>query len=90
MSPPSPSAPRRRRLRGHFGGEVAALPLDPLANHVQDELLDLQERVSKTIIFVSHDLDEALKLGDRIALMKDGEIVQVGTAEEILTKPSTR
>jgi len=46
--------------------------------------------VSKTIIFVSHDLDEALKLGDRIALMKDGEIVQVGTAEEILTRPSTR
>jgi glycine betaine/proline transport system ATP-binding protein len=65
--------------------------LDPLIRRdMQDELLDLQERVSKTIIFVSHDLDEALKLGDRIALMKDGEIVQVGTAEEILTKPSTR
>ncbi len=64
--------------------------LDPLIRRdMQDELLDLQERVSKTIIFVSHDLDEALKLGDRIALMKDGEIVQVGTAEEILTKPST-
>jgi glycine betaine/proline transport system ATP-binding protein len=64
--------------------------LDPLIRRdMQDELLDLQARVSKTIIFVSHDLDEALKLGDRIALMKDGEIVQVGTAEEILTKPST-
>jgi glycine betaine/proline transport system ATP-binding protein len=63
--------------------------LDPLIRRdMQDELLDLQERVSKTIIFVSHDLDEALKLGDRIALMKDGGIVQVGTAEEILTKPS--
>jgi len=63
--------------------------LDPLIRRdMQDELLDLQERVNKTIIFVSHDLDEALKLGDRIALMKDGEIVQVGTAEEILTNPS--
>lgn len=65
--------------------------LDPLIRRdMQDELLDLQDRVNKTIIFVSHDLDEALKLGDRIALMKDGEIVQVGTAEEILTNPSTR
>src|SRR5690606_38212178 len=42
----------------------------------------------KTIVFVSHDLDEALKLGDRIALMKDGEIVQIGTPEEILTNPA--
>ena len=64
--------------------------LDPLIRRdMQDELLDLQDRVQKTIIFVSHDLDEALKLGDRIALMKDGAIVQVGTAEEILTTPST-
>jgi glycine betaine/proline transport system ATP-binding protein len=63
--------------------------LDPLIRRdMQDELLDLQERVNKTIIFVSHDLDEALKLGDRIALMKDGEVVQVGTAEDILTNPS--
>jgi glycine betaine/proline transport system ATP-binding protein len=63
--------------------------LDPLIRRdMQDELLDLQDRVQKTIIFVSHDLDEALKLGDRIALMKDGSIVQVGTAEEILTSPS--
>lgn len=63
--------------------------LDPLIRRdMQDELLDLQERVNKTIIFVSHDLDEALKLGDRIALMKDGEIVQIGTTEEILTNPS--
>lgn len=65
--------------------------LDPLIRrNMQDELLELQDRVDKTIIFVSHDLDEALKLGDRIALMKDGEIVQVGTAEEILTRPSTK
>ncbi|MDT8358075.1 MAG: glycine betaine/L-proline ABC transporter ATP-binding protein [Methanomicrobiaceae archaeon] len=64
--------------------------LDPLIRRdMQDELLDLQARVKKTIVFVSHDLDEALKLGERIALMKDGAIVQVGTAEEILTSPST-
>jgi len=65
--------------------------LDPLIRReMQDELLDLQERVNKTIIFVSHDLDEALKLGDRIALMKDGTVVQVGTAEDILTNPETK
>jgi len=64
--------------------------LDPLIRReMQDELIDLQERLAKTIIFVTHDLDEALKLGDRIALMKDGYIVQLGTAEEILTNPQT-
>ena len=63
--------------------------LDPLIRRdMQDELLDLQERVQKTIIFISHDLDEALKLGDRIILMKDGKIVQEGTAENILTNPA--
>ncbi|MDV2482289.1 glycine betaine/L-proline ABC transporter ATP-binding protein [Methanoculleus sp. Wushi-C6] len=62
--------------------------LDPLIRReMQDELLDLQQRLAKTIIFVTHDLDEALKLGDRIALMKSGAIVQVGTPEEILTNP---
>jgi glycine betaine/proline transport system ATP-binding protein len=63
--------------------------LDPLIRRdMQDELLDLQERVQKTIVFISHDLDEAIKLGDRIVLMKDGELVQQGTAEEILTNPA--
>ncbi len=63
--------------------------LDPLIRkNMQDELLSLQEDVQKTIIFISHDLDEALKLGDRIVLMKDGAIVQQGTAEEILTNPA--
>lgn len=63
--------------------------LDPLIrSDMQDELLALEDRVKKTIIFVSHDLDEALKLGDRIALMKDGEVVQIGTPEEILTEPA--
>ena len=62
--------------------------LDPLIKRdMQDELLDLQQRLEKTIIFVTHDLDEALKLGDRIALMRDGEIVQIGTPEEILANP---
>ena len=64
--------------------------LDPLIRRdMQDELINLQERMHKTIVFISHDLDEALKLGDRIVLMKDGEIVQVGTPEEILTEPAT-
>ena len=65
--------------------------LDPLIRRdMQDELLELQERVHKTIIFISHDLDEAIKIGDRIILMKDGKIVQQGTPEEILTNPATR
>ena len=50
--------------------------------------LKLQEKMQKTIIFITHDLDEAIKLGDRIAIMKDGEVVQVGTPEEILTDPA--
>jgi glycine betaine/proline transport system ATP-binding protein len=63
--------------------------LDPLIRReMQDELLDLQDKVNKTIIFVSHDLDEALHIGDRIALMKDGAIIQIGTGEEILTSPA--
>lgn len=65
--------------------------LDPLIRRdMQDELIKLQEKMHKTIIFISHDLDEALKLGDRIILMKDGCIVQEGSAEEILTNPATR
>lgn len=64
--------------------------LDPLIRReMQDELLALQSRVNKTILFITHDLDEALKLGDRIVIMKDGSIVQVGTPEDILTNPAT-
>ncbi len=63
--------------------------LDPLIRRdMQDELIELQDKMQKTIVFISHDLDEAIKLGDRIVLMKDGVIVQVGTAEEILTNPA--
>ncbi len=65
--------------------------LDPLIRReMQDELLALQSRVNKTILFITHDLDEALKIGDRIIIMKDGAIVQIGTPEEILTSPATR
>ena len=63
--------------------------LDPLIRkEMQDELLDLQNKMNKTIVFITHDLDEALKIGDRIALMKDGAIVQVGTPEDILNNPN--
>ncbi len=63
--------------------------LDPLIRkEMQDELLDLQDRMKKTIIFITHDLDEALRIGDRIALMKDGSIVQIGSPEDILVNPA--
>lgn len=63
--------------------------LDPLIRkEMQDELIDLQSSMKKTIVFITHDLDEALRLGDRIALMKDGAIVQIGTPEEILMNPA--
>lgn len=63
--------------------------LDPLIRtQMQDELIELQARMQKTIIFITHDLDEALKLGDRIAIMKDGEVIQIGTPEQILTRPA--
>ncbi|MBU2863268.1 choline ABC transporter ATP-binding protein [Reinekea forsetii] len=64
--------------------------LDPLIRtQLQDELLRLQEKLNKTVIFVSHDLDEALKLGNHIAIMKDGEVVQHDTPENIVMKPAT-
>ena len=63
--------------------------LDPLIRReMQDEVLRLQERLHKTVIFVTHDLDEALKLGDRIAIMKDGRFVQVGTSADIVGAPA--
>lgn len=65
--------------------------LDPLIRKdMQQELLELQARVKKTIVFITHDLDEALRIGDRIALMKDGVIVQIGTPEEILIQPANK
>ena len=63
--------------------------LDPLIRReMQDELLELQSRMNKTIVFVTHDLDEALKLGDRIAIMRDAQVVQVGRAEDIVARPA--
>ncbi|KRN33630.1 quaternary amine ABC transporter ATP-binding protein [Weissella halotolerans] len=63
--------------------------LDPLIRReMQDELIELQAKQKKTIIFISHDLNEALRIGDRIAIMKDGEVVQIGTGEDILTNPA--
>ena len=64
--------------------------LDPLIRtHLQDELLSLQRSLRKTILFVSHDLDEALKLGNHIAIMEGGRIVQIGTPEEIVLNPAS-
>ncbi|MEU9233834.1 quaternary amine ABC transporter ATP-binding protein [Streptomyces subrutilus] len=63
--------------------------LDPLIRRdMQDQLLELQRRLKKTIVFITHDLNEAMRLGDRIAVMRDGRIVQQGTAEDILTRPA--
>ncbi len=63
--------------------------LDPLIRReMQDELLELQDKVQKTIIFVTHDLHEALKLGDRIAIMRDGKVVQIGAPEDVITSPA--
>src|SRR6202044_1524138 len=63
--------------------------LDPLIRgKLQGELLALQERVKKTIVFVSHDLDEALRLGDRISILQNGRIIQTGTAEDIVLAPA--
>ncbi|WP_010650428.1 quaternary amine ABC transporter ATP-binding protein [Oceanobacillus massiliensis] len=63
--------------------------LDPIIRkEMQDELLKIQNKLGKTVLFITHDLDEALKLGDRIAIMKDGKIVQIGTSEEILENPA--
>ena len=63
--------------------------LDPIIRkEMQDELINLQSKLGKTILFITHDLDEALKLGDRIAIMKEGQIVQIGTSEEILENPA--
>jgi len=64
--------------------------LDPLIrDKLQDDLLELQTRMQRTIIFVSHDLDEALKIGNRIAIMEGGRIIQYGTAQEIILNPAT-
>ncbi len=63
--------------------------LDPLIrSQLQDDLLEIQERLGKTIVFVSHDLDEAIKIGTRIAILRDGRLIQVGTPQQILSAPA--
>jgi glycine betaine/proline transport system ATP-binding protein len=63
--------------------------LDPLIRRdMQDQLLQLQQTLKKTIVFITHDLNEAMRLGDRIAVMRDGRIVQIGSAEDILVRPA--
>ncbi len=63
--------------------------LDPLIRRdMQDQLLELQQTLKKTIVFITHDLNEAMRLGDRIAVMRDGRIVQTGTAQDILVRPA--
>ncbi len=64
--------------------------LDPLIRRqMQDELMEIQNELHKTILFITHDLNEALRVGNRVCIMKDGAVVQIGTPEEILTKPAT-
>jgi glycine betaine/proline transport system ATP-binding protein len=70
--------------------DEALSALDPLIRKdMQNELVDLQRNLGKTILFITHDLDEAINIGDRIILMKDGRIVQTGTAEDILVAPAS-
>src|SRR5262245_38232468 len=64
--------------------------LDPLIRReMQSELLRLQSVLKKTIVFITHDFDEAIRLADRIAIMKDGEVIQIGTPEDLVTRPAT-
>ncbi len=64
--------------------------LDPLIRRqMQDELMAIQDELHKTILFITHDLNEALRIGDRVCIMKDGAVVQIGTPEQILTEPAT-
>jgi len=63
--------------------------LDPLIRtQMQDELLELQKKQKRTIVFISHDLDEAMRIGDRIAIMEQGKVVQIGTPDDIVTNPA--
>ena len=63
--------------------------LDPLIRmDMQTVLLDLQKEIRKTIVFITHDLDEALRLGDRIAILRDGEVIQQGTSQDIVLRPA--
>ena len=63
--------------------------LDPLIRRqMQDELMEIQNQLHKTILFITHDLNEALRIGNRVCILRDGRIIQIGTPEEILTEPA--
>ena len=65
--------------------------LDPvIRSEMQDVVLELKNKMKKTVIFVTHDLEEPVKLGDRMAVLKDGEIVQIGTPSEIVNSPNSK
>jgi osmoprotectant transport system ATP-binding protein len=65
--------------------------IDPITRtRLQDEFLRIQERVKKTVVFVTHDLDEAIKMGSRIAILREGKVVQYDTPEHILARPGVR
>ena len=84
----SVKAPQRRRLRGGVG--LATSALDPLIRaDLQAEVLRLQHTQTRTVVFVTHDLDEAIRLADRIAIMEGGRIVQIETPEKLVTQPAT-
>src|SRR5699024_6676013 len=69
--------------------DAAFSALDPLIRRdMQDQLIDLQQKLDKTILFITHDLNEAMRIGDRIAMMRDGRIEQIGTSDEILNDPA--
>ena len=72
----------------NHGRAVSAASTRSSAGHMQDELISIETQLHKTIVFITHDLNEAIKLGDRIAIMRDGFIVQEGPPEEIVTHPA--
>ena len=80
---------QRVGLARAFATDADILLMDEPFSKLQNELLTLQKRVRKTILFVSHDLDEALKLGDKVTILEGGRIVQTGTGLDIVVNPPT-
>ena len=78
-----------RMIRTSWLMDEAFSVLDPLIRRdMQDELIEMQKAMNKTIIFITHDLNESLRLGNRIAIIKDGEVVQVGRGQDIMSNPA--
>ena len=75
-------------IQRFFNGEPFSA-LDPLVRKdMQFELLTIQRKLDKTIVFITHDINEAFKIGDRVAIMRDGEVIQVATPEEMSENPA--